>query len=262
MLWFGTVTNVGMNGKKEGCGMLPPVFYRHILDERGKEAYRILTDSLLHLKTEVRLPYSYAELNDVRTLVNAVSLDHPELFYINWWHYRSRASMFGSHVTVCFDFLIDTASVSVCCSAIEKEVAKLKHITSDNGSLGSRYKTIIKHIVSTVHYNDTGSAFWDHTAAGPILNSEHTAVCEGIAKLFLLYCQHLYIPCAIVIGTLNGSPHAWNLIEYNGTVRYIDITSFVGSTGIICLSLYTKTEEQLLRDGYQWNASQIRRLVS
>lgn len=242
--------------------MLPPVFYRQMLDERGKEAYRILTDSLLHLKTEVRLPYSYVELDGIRTLVNAVSLDHPELFYINWWQYRSRASMLGSHVTVCFDYLIDTASVSICWLAIEKEIVKLKHIASDYSSLGSRYKTIIKQIVSTVHYNDTGSAFWDHTVAGPILGSEHTAVCEGIAKLFLLYCQHLYIPCAIVIGTLDGSPHAWNLIEYNGTVRYIDITSLIGSPGIISLSLYTKTEEQLLRDGYQWNASQIRRIIS
>lgn len=238
--------------------MLPPVIYRYTLDDKGKEAYRILTDGLLHFKSSITLPYSFSDMEEVKAIVRACHLDHPELFYVNWWQYRSRSSILGQEVTLSFDYMIDPPIIKACWATMESEIANLKQITSNETSNEGRYKAIIRQLTSTLHYENTGNAFWDHTAAGPILSNNHTAVCEGIAKMFLLYCQHLNLPCAVVTGTLQDCPHAWNLIEYGGALRYIDVTSLVGNPMLIGLPLHMRTERQLLMTGYQWDASPFR----
>ena len=119
-------------------------------------------------------------------------------------------------------------------------------------SLKQKYYQVVKKIASTTTYVNSGSGFWDHTCVGPILKG--SGVCESIAKLFLYFCQRLQLPCAILTGTLNGIPHAWNMIEINNTLRYIDVTSLLNTS--FCYALFPivmfQNEDDLRQNGYKW----------
>ena len=111
---------------------------------------------------------------------------------------------------------------------------------------------VIRQITSSNKYENTQSHFWDHTAAGPVLR--HSAVCEGIAKLFLFLCQRLELPCAIVMGRLEGEGHAWNMIELSGRRMYIDVTELVNTPRqyLLTESRFFKSREKLIQSGYTW----------
>lgn len=238
--------------------MFPPVFYRSTLNGAGKEAYRRITDGLLHLQTRIRVPYSGNGSTALKEIIRAVHMDHPELFYVNWWEYQTETSRISPHITVCFTFLIDVKMIKACWTTLLTSIDNLQHDLSQKRSLESQYALISNHIVSSVHYMDTGSAFWDHTAAGPILSADHTCVCEGVAKLFLLYCQRLLLPCILVTGMLHGVGHAWNAIEYRGRLRYIDLTALLSRPLHWGTSFHPQTAEQLQRAGYEWDHLKFR----
>jgi len=67
-----------------------------------------------------------------------------------------------------------------------------------------------------------------HSIIGPLL--QKTGVCEGIAKSFKYLLDGQGIPCDLVYGDginpLDGSrePHMWNLVQFNGEWRHVDVT--------------------------------------
>lgn len=138
-------------------------------------------------------------------------------------------------------------------NALNAKAALLQQSIRKKSSREEIYFLIAKEIATTTKYVDSNNAFWEHTAAGPVLS--HRAVCEGIAKMFLFLCQRISnVPCAVITGTSNGVPHAWNMIELNGVRMYIDVTSVLQT-----ISLYTlvpaalfKSEQALRRKGYDW----------
>ena len=137
-------------------------------------------------------------------------------------------------------------------SKMELCADSLRKSTTTSNSAEQMYAVVIRKIASSVEYQDTKSAFWDHTAAGPILH--HTSVCEGIAKLFLFFCLRLSLPCAVITGTLNGAPHAWNVVEICGKRKYVDVTSFLRAPQAVYLFPKTlfRSKNRMIEAGYLW----------
>lgn len=52
-----------------------------------------------------------------------------------------------------------------------------------------------------------------------------TADSQGAALAYQLLCQQAGLTCQTVQGTLDGSPHWWNLVELDGQWRHVDVTS-------------------------------------
>ena len=75
------------------------------------------------------------------------------------------------------------------------------------------------------------SRLLDQTSYSPEANaSVYSALClgsansEGIALAYALLCQQAGIPCQLIRGTLDGTPHCWNLITLGETSWQLDLT--------------------------------------
>lgn len=210
-----------------------------------------MVNSLLNHCGLVSLPFSISERTAVNRIVRAVHQDHPELFYVDFWRFERKGCIARPRSTVSFRLLMNRARANAVQNTINNRICQISSCIEKGHSLESKYYAIIRQIASSVSYCDTNSAFWNHTAAGPVLC--HTAVCEGISKLFLLICQRVNLPCALCSGNLHNVPHSWNMVELsNNEIRYIDVTGMlrVATVFASCPRIVFKNELSLQRDGY------------
>lgn len=233
--------------------MIATTYYRSLLSPSEQDVYKDIIVELLRRRESIYIKQAHAQIESVRKIVNAVHLDHPELFYVDFWHYQLTQSLLPCGMFLNFRMMLDRDPSIAVMNALNTKAALLQRSVRKKTSREERYFMIAKEIATTTKYVDSNSAFWEHTVAGPVLS--HRAVCEGIAKMFLFLCQRAAnVPCAIITGTLSGAPHAWNMIELNGVRKYIDVTAILQT-----ISLYTlvpdalfKNEQTLRRNGYDW----------
>jgi len=50
------------------------------------------------------------------------------------------------------------------------------------------------------------------------------AVCNAYSELMTLILNRADVPCRIVVGTANGTSHAWNMVSIDGLLYHIDVT--------------------------------------
>ena len=234
--------------------MIVPTPYRNTLSEWKKVLYRQITEILLDYATEFEIKAEKIAPSDVFTILACIHHDHPEIFWINWWdgirciHYPIRRS-----IKVILSPLIEKKIIKACRRTMNNKLQGLSLHFPYGSSIKVKYQYIFEACIDGLAYKDTGSALYDHTIVGPLLT--HSAVCEGISKLFLLYCQHFDLPCMIVCGKVDNSPHAWNLIEDNEGIKHIDITAEMAQRKLIGrlhrLSLLTSSQQ--CRRGYVWH---------
>ena len=233
--------------------MIATTYYRSLLSPSEQGVYKTIVTGLLNRRESIYIKQPYAQIESIRKIVNAVHLDHPELFYVDFWHYQLTQSLLPCGMFLNFRMMLDRDPSTAVMNALNAKAALLQQAAQKKSSREEIYFLIAKEIATTTKYVDSNSVFWEHTVAGPALS--HRAVCEGIAKMFLFLCQRIgNIPCAVITGTSNGIPHAWNMIEVNGVRKYIDVTSVLQT-----ISLYTlvpaalfKSEQTLRKNGYDW----------
>lgn len=232
--------------------MIAATHYRSLLSPPEQAVYRDIVAGLLANRRAIYIRQAQAQTETVRRIVNAVNLDHPELFYVDFWRFQLTSSPLPMGRLLEFRMLLDREPSMAVTHALDARAAALQRAVQGRRSREACYFLIAKKIASTTEYADTDNTFWNHTAAGPILH--HRAVCEGIAKLYLFLCQRVDLPCAIVVGTANGVPHAWNMVELKGRKRFIDVTAELHT--ISCYTLVPsplfRSEEALRCNGYDW----------
>lgn len=233
--------------------MLTPTFYRSQLSsEVHREAYQQVTAALLNQQSHVFFSRDVT-LEIAQKAVQACHLDHPgELFYVNFWRVRYSYFPAVGIVSADFEFLLDSKTIDACAKQICRKIRTVQDMVMGIESPAKRYRRVADFIARDVEYYDSGSALWDHTVIGAL---NHRAVCEGIAKLFLMYCQHLRLPCAVISGEVDsGQKHAWNMIQIGDEVRYVDITSElkIAKTFKHCSPTLIMTQQQAMARGYRW----------
>lgn len=232
--------------------MMATTYYRSLLSPSEQGVYKAVVAGLLNRRESIYIKQSDAQIESIRKIVNAVHLDHPELFYVDFWHYQLTQSLLPCGMFLHFRMMLDQEPSIAVMNSLNVKATSMQETARRKSSQEEIYFLIAKEIATTTKYVDSNSAFWEHTVAAVL---SHRAVCEGIAKMFLFLCQRIgNIPCAVITGTSNGVPHAWNMIELNGVRKYIDVTSVLQT-----ISLYTlvpaalfKSEQALRRSGYDW----------
>lgn len=233
---------------------IPPTPYWQSLSGCNKELYRQITEQLLDKATEFEILTGKSHFSDLYPVMNCIHRDHPELFWVNWWGgIRFAQNPLSRRCQVHVSLLLEPKMIDACNRSMNKKLQKLSVSFPRNRSLQVKYHYVLSACIDGLAYKDTGSAVYDHTIIGPLLS--HSAVCEGVSKQFLLYCQFLNLPCMIVCGWLDGVPHAWNIIEIQGDIRHIDITAEIGRMGKYSSpqSLLHYSSIQQSKRGYTWN---------
>lgn len=233
--------------------MIAPTYYRsQLASEAQRHAYQQVTACLLQRQAQITFQLGIS-LEDAQRAVYACHMDHAELFFVNFWRVRYLRMPLDGRITAEFEFLLDPKTISACTNLMNQKIEHVKNMVGGLSSPAKKYRKIADLIAADVQYRDSGNALWDHSIVGCLIS--HQAVCEGLAKLYLLYCQHLLLPCAIVSGEVDsGQKHAWNMIQIGGDTRYVDITSELRTAKVFkhCSPMLFMTEQQAIARGYRW----------
>lgn len=230
--------------------MIAPAYYRSLLSPDEQEAYKKIVVGLLHRRDCIHINQTQHEV--IKKIVKAVHWDHPELFVYDFWSYRFTQSLLLNRSTLYFQPLMDSYEEAVVMTSLNAVAAAVLEVVRDSPTRECIYFKIAREIVSKTRYMDTGNTIRDHSVVGPVLFQ--SGVCEAISKMFLFLCQRAQVPCAMMAGSLNGIPHAWNMIELNGVRKYIDVTSVLQTISLYSLAptALFKSEQALRRNGYDW----------
>lgn len=94
------------------------------------------------------------------------------------------------------------------------------------------------------------------TDYGLLING--VAVCEGYAKSMLRLLKIVGINSYYVIGTADGTPHAWNIVELEGSHYHVDATFddpvSANRENILSHQYFNITDEEMLKD-HMWDRS-------
>ncbi len=92
-----------------------------------------------------------------------------------------------------------------------------------------------------------------YTAYGALVNK--TAVCNGYAEAMYLLLNAAGVECDMVVGTADGSDHAWNIVKLDKEWYQVDATwddPTPDQKGYVQYSYYNLTDEQMA-ESHQWN---------
>lgn len=173
----------------------------------NRSASRVLTTNL-----------RYDQVNSIHRVIDALILDHPEVFYVEIGNCYLR----NYHGMAQFRFTCNHAPATIC--EIDRRLHEswraLERKLDPETSARKKYEMIALEVASKIKFRKTGK-YSDYTIAGPMLRQ--TGVCEALAKLFACYCRLAGLPVLIVSGLTTG-PHSWNQVWLDGQVMYLDIT--------------------------------------
>ena len=159
-------------------------------------------------------------------IMNAVCLDHPEIFYYNGYscgksYYPSTGAVSSVTYTIMPKKHGQTNAQIYNSSNIPGYYkAMMDVINSANFNTSTRYdfiKSVHDYLCNKITYvNDYASCF---DAYGALVNGE--AVCQGYAETFKIFCDIYKIPCVCITGTANGGAHMWNAVQMDDGLWYL-----------------------------------------
>lgn len=161
-----------------------------------------------------------------------------------------------------FDYELPREEIERQRQIVQREVKRMVHrvIHSDMTDT-ERVKALYDDVVTQVVYDDDLAereagidAYGYHcsnTAYGAL--TEHIAVCEGFARLFVALLDAVHIENYYVQGLSDGEGHAWNLVHIDGRYLYFDATTDARTPHEALAITY---EDFLVRGkqlDYEWN---------
>ncbi|MBR1771518.1 MAG: hypothetical protein IJ747_05770 [Lachnospiraceae bacterium] len=207
-----------------------PVHFAYVyatLSEGEKRWYADILHSLETMEETTRLSEEGLELglteSSVDPVFQSVLHDHPELFYVEGYHYTKY--MHGDRiVAVDFSgtFSADAETVSEKNAQIEQALQQILRDAPTGMDDYSKIKYAYEVIIEQTDY-DTEAP--DNQNIYSVFVG-HRSVCQGYAKAFQYLMERMGIMCVLVQGTVRdtGEGHAWDLVRSNGAFYYVDTT--------------------------------------
>ena len=179
-------------------------------------------------------------------LYNCVSLDNPNLFYVNakysYMEQKSRLVVYPEYSMTVTEQEQAEENIRVY---TEKVLKQIEPSMSDY----EKEKVIYDYIASNTEYA-TESEY--NQSMYSVVQGE--SVCSGYSKMFMYLCQQkeVNIPCMIIRGASKDNiRHAWNCVYINNEWYMVDCTNSVGQLSDakdeISYHYFNITKEQILR---------------
>lgn len=100
-------------------------------------------------------------------------------------------------------------------------------------------------ILETAEYDPEGGSTAYHALA------EHRADSLGLAMAMSLLCRRLEFPCLIVEGTVDGTPHCWNIVSTQSGYRHLDLSRPPETEGVPPF----RSDRDMFQAGFRWDSS-------
>ena len=116
----------------------------------------------------------------------------------------------------------------------EKARSIIDHIITDEMSDYDRILSIYTYMCENVTYDyerrDDDSTEIEHSAYAALC--EGKAVCQGYAAAVYRLMLMAGIDCRVIVGAVDGTGHAWNIVKLDGKYYYMDSTFDAGNISI------------------------------
>ena len=168
-----------------------------------------------------RAPVSTESEKTLERAYTAVMADYGEFFWVSGYRYNTYTSgdqIIGMEILPVYT--MDAAQREEKQRQIEAEAARwLEGISSEAGDY-EKAKFVYETLIRRVDY--ALDAVESQNILSVFLYGE--TVCQGYAEAASYLLQQLGIQSAVVTGTAQGEPHAWNLVRLDGKYYYMDVT--------------------------------------
>ncbi len=238
------------------------------LSKKEKEIYLLILSAISNGDRAVDIAYYNVSTETCKKIINAVFCDSPDIFWVSRdFHMLYEGDQTKSIYFKYFDGhtldkyeLKNTGSISYEAKAdqnliknriedLNKRLATSLSMFSDNNPVETEY-ALHDWVAENVIYNQSAADaiinkstepevlyFDDFNIYGALVNG--SAVCEGYAKLFQLFCLLLDINCTQITGTYEGEGHMWNAVYLSDSWYYVDVTfDDVDTENITCIYTY------------------------
>lgn len=245
-------------------------YYYNFLSDDQKRIYESIANGVKNFQSEFVVRDYVADDKDkfaseVSIAIEAFINDHPEVFYLE--------SEYSSYILSSFDGNIGYIRLNYTEDSIESVNQKIELMSQKIDEylegldgLNEYEKELeihdrLSYSVEYSHLEELPREY--HTAEGSLL--ERVGVCDSFAKALQLIYSRAGIDSIIVLGSLDGNPHAWNMVKINNEWYHVDLTSshsIYEETGIVnhaYFNLDTESEkrfasldsEELIPEAYQ-----------
>ena len=199
-------------------------YYDH-LSEEDKIIYSQIYNILYNVETDVEL-YTL-DVDKANELGNYVLLDNPSIFYIDTCKYTTISNNSGEMIQLTYSAvpLMDESSIISAREEIEaytQELVSAIGISPSEATESQHYDIavgIYTYLIGNTDYVE--DSLYNQSMYSLILGQ---TVCQGYATAFKYFCDLYQIPCILVSGTANGTPHAWNLVFLDRNWCHVDCT--------------------------------------
>ncbi len=200
----------------------PPRYYalllnRELLPAAFKPAYSVLFDGYKKNQASIKLPLPRgASAKELLSIHSAVLNDHPDLYYIS----NEISFTSGKNPTIKPHYTISTSERERYDIEIASKVNEIASKAPEGSFARERY--VNDCLLNMTKYGNSEDPR-SHSVIGALIDG--LAVCDGYSKCASILMNAIGVPCCVVSGKLEGSPHSWNIVEINGERYHIDITN-------------------------------------
>ena len=191
----------------------------------------------IYCKTKENVDQKYVEDKIDAYVVGAVAHtgDPKEgdylLYQLDSYECTAYAASDGEYTYLYYEFIITYYTSAAQESKMDTEVpAVLAGLGLDGKSDYEKVAAIYKYICDNVEYDYAGLAdtsnLLKYSAYAALINK--SAVCQGYAVLFYRMALTAGVDARIISGTLDGEPHAWNIVKLDGVYYALDCTLDAG----------------------------------
>lgn len=230
-------------------------YYYNKLSDGQKIIYTSIANAVKNFQSEfaVRNYVTYDKdefASEVAIAISAFINDHPEVFYLKSQYSSYIVSGFnGSIGYIRLNYTEDTMDavnekLQLMKQKVDEYVQKVEGLSEFDKELNI-HDLLAKEIVYS-DLEELPRAY--HTIEGTLI--EGTGVCDSFTKSLQIIYDKAGIDSIIVLGTLDGNPHAWNLVNIDDEWYHVDITSsrsIYDETGIVNHAYFNLTDENLLK---------------
>lgn len=164
------------------------------------------------------MPVVSASVGQVKNVFEAVSNDHPELFWLESG-YSCKYLMSGSCVEITLNYNETLDYFSASKRRFEQAAETILQGARNQESDLAKERYVHDFLVQMTEYDV--QARMNQSAYSSLVNGK--SVCAGYARAFQYVMQQLGIPCYYCTGTA-GEDHAWNIVKLGRTYYNVDVT--------------------------------------
>lgn len=202
----------------DGLSFDPGLYpYYAMLEPDLQQLYRQIYANGQNLNTSF-IPAVEVNVNQVKTVFEAVYNDHPEMF---WLETGYSCKYLGSGR--CVELILKyNGTVDYLDQAKEEFSRQAEVILSGARVLSTAFeqeKYVHDALMEMVEYDE--AADMNQSAYSALVMGR--SVCAGYARAFQYLMQQLGVPCYYCTGT-SGEDHAWNVIKLDQTYYNVDVT--------------------------------------